>query len=96
MTELSARYTDAIKRLGMRIRERYWHSVKPQVNRPTQGSRLPAEASAAWWSPRSSNSVSAVQSGSQASFTRTLLTQQLAVGRRDPPVLLSLLLSAVR
>jgi hypothetical protein len=56
MTELSARYTDAIG-LGMRIRERYWHSVKPQVNRPTQGSRLPAEASAAWWSPRSSKPV---------------------------------------
>ena len=57
MTELSARYTDAIERLGMRIRERYWHSVKPQVNGPTQGSRLPAEVSAAWWSPRSSKPV---------------------------------------
>jgi hypothetical protein len=37
------------------------HSVKPQVNRPERGSRLPAEVSAAWWSPRSSNSVSLVQ-----------------------------------
>jgi hypothetical protein len=45
---------------------------------------------------RSSNAAFAVQSGSQASFTRTLLTQQLAGGRRDAPVLLSLLLSAVR
>jgi hypothetical protein len=27
------------------------HSVKPQVNRPERGSRLPAEVSAAWWSP---------------------------------------------
>jgi hypothetical protein len=32
-------------------------TVKPQVKTPARGSRLPAEVSAAWWSPRSSKPV---------------------------------------
>jgi hypothetical protein len=44
--------------------------------------------------PRSSNSVSAVQQRSQAFLTWMPPAQQLAVDRRDPPMLLSLLLSA--
>ena len=44
---------------------------------------------------RGRNSVFAVQSGSQASFTRMLLTQQFAASRRNAPVLLSLLPSAM-
>jgi hypothetical protein len=43
---------------------------------------------------RSSNSVSAVQHRSQALLAWMPAAQQLAVDRRDPPLLLSLLLSA--
>ena len=37
------------------------------------GGTIPAEASGSWWAPRSSNSVLAVQSDSQAYLTLVLL-----------------------
>jgi hypothetical protein len=65
-------------------------SVSRAGGRGVPGLTLPPAA------PRSSNSAFAVQSRSWASVTWAPPTPPLAVDRRDPSVLLSLLVSAVR
>jgi hypothetical protein len=75
-------------------------AARPRAARRRPGCSLVSGESAAALAaardlPRSSNSGFAVQRRSQASGTWPLPAQPLAADRRDPPVLLSLLLSAV-